>query len=79
MLSYEEILERALLAVAEEIDLEMVAEEAGEEPLTEDDGAAVEINEVLSLEAGGFMTTDRGIVLRLSDGSQFTVEIKRYR
>ncbi|WP_349876226.1 hypothetical protein ABIH81_18970 [Micromonospora sp. HUAS YX12] len=79
MLSYEEILERALLAVAEEIDLKTVAEEAGEEPLTEDDGAAVEIDEVLSLEAGGFMTTDRGIVLRLSDGSQFTVEIKRYR
>ncbi|MEU0151490.1 hypothetical protein [Micromonospora fulviviridis] len=79
MLSYEGILERALLAAAEEIDLEMVAEEAGEEPLTDKDGAAVEIDETLSLEAGGFMTTDRGIVLRLSDGSQFTVEIKRYR
>ncbi|MCY9555739.1 hypothetical protein AB0N38_30215 [Micromonospora aurantiaca] len=79
MLSYEEILERALLAAAAEIDLEMVAEEAGEEPLTEEDGAPVEINETLTLEAGGFMTTDRGIVLRLSDGSQFTVEIKRYR
>ncbi|WP_262285887.1 hypothetical protein [Micromonospora sp. MA102] len=79
MLSYEEILERALLAAAEEIDLEMVAEEAGEEPLTDKDGAPVEIDETLSLEAGGFMTTDRGIVLRLSDGSQFTVEIKRYR
>ncbi|MBM0230303.1 hypothetical protein [Micromonospora sp. ATA51] len=79
MLSYEEILERALRAAAEEIDLEIVAEEAGEEPLTEEDGSPVEINEVVTLADGGFMTTDKGIVLRLSDGSQFTVEIKRYR
>ncbi|MFG3602563.1 hypothetical protein [Micromonospora chersina] len=80
MLSYEEILERALLAAAEEIDLEMVAEEAGEAPLRDErDGEPVEIDSVVTLADGGFMTRDNGISIRLSDGREYTISINRYR
>ncbi|MEU8333454.1 hypothetical protein [Micromonospora sp. NPDC048839] len=79
MLTHEEILERALRAAIEEFDLKDVAEEAGAEPLTDDDGAATEVVEVLTLADAGFMTTDNGVSVRLSDGRQFTIEIKRYR
>ncbi|MGW3610623.1 hypothetical protein ACWD6N_12145 [Micromonospora sp. NPDC005163] len=79
MLSHEEILVRALQAAIEEIDLENVAEEAGAEPLADEDGAPTEVVEVLTLADAGFMTTDSGVSVRLSDGRQFTIEIKRYR
>ncbi|RQX13425.1 hypothetical protein DDE19_26155 [Micromonospora ureilytica] len=78
-MSHEEILERALRAAVEEINLEDVAEEAGAEPLTDEDGASTEVVEVLTLADAGFMTTDKGVSVRLSDGRQFTIEIKRYR
>lgn len=33
----------------------------------------------MTLSSAGFMTSNSGVVLRLSDGSEFTVEIKAYR
>jgi hypothetical protein len=79
MMSYEEILERALLVACEALDLEMAAETVGEPPLTDDDKVEVEVREVQTLADAGFMTTDCGVVIRLTDGHEYTLTLKRYR
>ena len=79
MLSYEEILERALLVALEGLDLEMAAESAGEEPLADSDGEPTEVREVQTLSDAGFMRTDNGVVIRLTDGREFTLSLKQYR
>ncbi|MEV0430383.1 hypothetical protein ACL02O_34110 [Micromonospora sp. MS34] len=80
MLSYEEILERALLVAAETLELEEAAETIGDEPLRDErDGEPVEIREVQTLADAGFMTTDNGVVIRLTDGREYTLTLNRYR
>ncbi|MFG1660740.1 hypothetical protein ACGFIY_29805 [Micromonospora chersina] len=79
MLSYEEILERAMLVAAEELALEEAAETLGEQPLAEEDGEPVEVREVQTLADAGFMTTDNGVVIRLTDGREYTLTLNRYR
>ncbi|MFU8873259.1 hypothetical protein [Micromonospora sp. SL4-19] len=80
MLSYEEILERALLAAAEELAPEEAAETIGDEPLRDErDSEPVEVREVQTLADAGFMTRDNGIVIRLTDGREYTVTLNRYR
>ncbi|WDZ83986.1 hypothetical protein [Micromonospora cathayae] len=79
MLSYEEILERALLVAAEELALEEAAETAGDQPLTDEDGEPVEVREVQTLADAGFMGQDNGVVIRLTDGREYTLSLKRYR
>lgn len=78
-LSYEEILERALRVAAEELALEEAAETIGDEPLTDEDGEPVEVREVQTLADAGFMTRDNGVVIRLTDGREYTVTLNRYR
>ncbi|TDB80965.1 hypothetical protein [Micromonospora sp. KC721] len=79
MLSYEEILERALLVAAEELALEQAAETIGEQPLTDDDREPVEVREVQTLADAGFMTLHNGVVIRLTDGREYTLTLNRYR
>jgi len=79
MLSYEELLERALLVAVEELDLEEAAASMAEEPLTDDDKVEVEVREVQTLADAGFMTTDCGVVIRLTDGREYTLTLNRYR
>ncbi|MFD0787255.1 hypothetical protein ACFQZ8_25420 [Micromonospora azadirachtae] len=79
MLSYEEILERALMVAMEGLDLEMAAESAGDEPLTDDDNEPVEVREIQTLADAGFMTRDNGVVIRLTDGRQYTLTLNQYR
>lgn len=79
MLSYEEILERALLVAAEELALEEAAESIGDEPLTDKDGEPVAVREVQTLADAGFMTRDNGVVIRLTDGREYTLTLNRYR
>ncbi|SCG15552.1 hypothetical protein GA0070610_1786 [Micromonospora echinofusca] len=79
MLSYEEILERALRVAVEDLDLETAAESIGDEPLVDNDDEPVEVREVQTLAGAGFMTRDNGVVLRLTDGREYTVTLNRYR
>ncbi|SCL43440.1 hypothetical protein [Micromonospora aurantiaca (nom. illeg.)] len=79
MLSYEEILERALMVAVEGLDLEMAAESAGDEPLTDDDNEPVEVREIQTLADAGFMTRDNGVVIRLTDGREYTLTLNQYR
>ncbi|MCW3838517.1 hypothetical protein ONA70_00170 [Micromonospora yasonensis] len=79
MLSYEEILERALMVALEGLDLEMAAESAGDEPLTDDDNEPVEMREIQTLADAGFMTRDNGVVIRLTDGREYTLTLNQYR
>lgn len=79
MITHEDVIEKALLQAMQEVDLELVAGEHGERPLTDTAGEVVEIDDVVTLDRAGFMTSNRGVVLRLSDGSEFTVEVKAYR
>ncbi|NES14540.1 MULTISPECIES: hypothetical protein [Micromonospora] len=79
MLSYEEILERALMVAMEGLDLEMAAESAGDEPLTDDDNEPVEVREIQTLADAGFMTRDNGVVIRLTDGREYTLTLNQYR
>ncbi|MFU8849471.1 hypothetical protein ACNAW0_00530 [Micromonospora sp. SL1-18] len=80
MLSYEEILERALRVAAEELALEEAAETIGDEPLRDErDGEPVEVREVQTLADAGFMGAENGIVLRLTDGREYTLTLNRYR
>ncbi|NLU77806.1 hypothetical protein HCA58_05220 [Micromonospora sp. HNM0581] len=79
MLTYEEILERALLIAAENLALEEAAETAGDQPLTDDDNEPVEVREVQTLADAGFMTRNNGIVIRLTDGREYTLTLNQYR
>lgn len=79
MLSYEETLERALMVAVEGLDLEMAAESAGDEPLTDDDNEPVEVREIQTLADAGFMTRDNGVVIRLTDGREYTLTLNQYR
>ncbi|MGI5151403.1 hypothetical protein ACQEVC_34405 [Plantactinospora sp. CA-294935] len=79
MITHLDVIEKALKQAMDEANLEMVAGEHGERPLHASDGEVIEIEEIQTLELGGFMTRNRGVALRLSDGSEFTVEIKAYR
>lgn len=81
MPTHQDVIEQALLSAMQEADLELAAGEIGGHlaVLHDAEGAPVEIDEVLTLSSAGFMTSNSGVVLRLSDGSEFTVEIKAYR
>lgn len=79
MTQHEEILERAIIEALSDIDLEAVAEVAGVAAITDSDGDAVSVNEMATLEAAGFMTTNRGVLVRLNDGAELTVTINVYR
>lgn len=78
-LSHEELLERAMLEALPDLDLQDVAGSWGDAAPADRSGAAVSIEEVNTLEAGGFLTTDRGVSIRLSDGSEFVVKVTAYR
>ena len=81
MAAHEDVIEQALLQAMQEVDLEEVAAEIGGhlEVLRDSDGEPVEIAEVRKLHEAGFMTSNSGVVIRLTDGSEFTVSITAYR
>lgn len=75
----EELLEQGLIEAIREMDLEHMAEEAGTEPLTDRDGETVDVDDVDALAARGFLTNDKGVWVRLSDGSEYQISIVAYR
>lgn len=78
-IGHEELLERAMCDVLTDVDLRDAAEKIGVAPLADESDVPLVVNDVVSLDAAGFMTGNCGVCLRLSDGSEFTVKITRYR
>jgi hypothetical protein len=78
-MGHEELLAEALKTALADVSLEDLTEDLDEEPLVDADGDHVEIETVDTLADAGFMTSDKGVVVRLTDGSEFTVSITAYR
>lgn len=55
------------------------AEQADAAKLYDRDGEDVYPQSAQTFEAAGVLTQDRGVMVRMSDGSEFTLTIGRYR
>lgn len=75
MSQHEEILESALVEALSEVDLDQVALDMAVEPISDAHGDAVSVDEVTTLAAAGFLTSNRGVVVRLSDGTELIVKV----
>ncbi|MEH1014588.1 hypothetical protein V6U90_15940 [Micromonospora sp. CPCC 206060] len=79
MLSFDEILERALLLVAEDLDLETAAVTADDRPLIGEDGEPIEVSEVQTLADAGVMCSNNGLLIRCTNGAEYTLTLNRRR
>ncbi len=75
----EELLEAVLTSTLRNIELDEVCTEIGLPVLTLHSGEPVDIAEVHTFGEVGMLTLDRGVYLRLSDGSVFVLTIGVYR
>lgn len=74
-----ELLANVLRESLAEFDLSDFSEELTGQPHTDSDGDEVTIDEVVPLADAGFLTDSPGVVVRLSDGGEYTIEIRPYR
>jgi hypothetical protein len=72
---HEDLLERLLRHLLSGDDLDEICEEAGLPVLMNSTGEPVYVREVVAYGDAGVMTLDRGVVIRLSDGSEFQLGI----
>jgi len=75
----DETLEAILLSHLQDADLEVLADEAGVPVPHDANGDPLFLAGVTSHEVAGYGGNDRGVVLRLSDGSEFHLRIFRNR
>ena len=77
--THEDTIEAALLAAfsPESADLAQSSTEVAMAPLCDHDGAEVRVHTARGYRDAMVLTWDRGIVLDLSDGSQFQITIVR--
>lgn len=72
---HEDLLERLLRHLLSGDDLDELCEEAGLPVLMDSTGVPVYVREVVAYGDAGVMTLNRGVVIRLSDGSEFQLSI----
>ncbi|WP_028188846.1 hypothetical protein [Salinispora pacifica] len=72
---HEGLLERLLRHLLSGNDLDELCEEAALPVLMEHTGGPLYVREVVTYGDAGVMTLNRGVVIRLSDGSEFQLSI----
>jgi hypothetical protein len=75
----DEAIEQALLTALAETDFDDLAYAAGTGPWLGADDQPLTIERVATLADGGYLTTDHGVAVELSDGSVWTVRIGCHR
>ena len=83
MTDHERLVEAALallLTEAPPYDLLLrAAEEANVEDLVDDEDTSTQVASALTFEDAGVLTSNRGVVLALTDGSEFQITIVQSR
>ena len=64
-------------AIMEDVLLEIIGDD--ETDYLNEEGDVIKIKEVCTFELAGLLTRDRGVVVKLEDGSEFQVSIVRSR
>ena len=64
-------------AIMEDVLLEIIND--GETEYLNEDGEEIRIKSVCTFDTAGLLTRDRGVVVKLEDGSEFQVSIVKSR
>ena len=68
---------KTTIAIMEDVLLEIIGE--GETDYLNEDGEEIKVKSVCTFDTAGLLTRDRGVVIKLEDGSEFQVSIVRSR